>query len=134
MLKYNVSYPSFGILQIFREALLSTHETTLGVIQLTAKFDSVMQEHVHPPPLQKVFFLCILDTDFTQDPAFVKAVTTLNIAKATQSSYSTVAKRHHPLNLLILNSLISFYCIKNLKPYIECDEPKSQEIQNVLKC
>lgn len=37
----------------------------LGVIQLTAKFESVMQEHVRPPPLQKVSLLCILDADFT---------------------------------------------------------------------
>lgn len=59
-----------------------------------------MQEHVHPPPLQKVFFLCIFDTDFTQDPACTEAVTVLNIVKATHSSYSAAAKRNHALNLL----------------------------------
>lgn len=53
----------------------------MGVIQVTAKFDCVMQEHVHPPPLHKVSLTCILDTDFTQGPIFAKAVSVLRVAK-----------------------------------------------------
>lgn len=71
------------------------HEISLGVIQLTAKFDSVMQEHVRPPPLQKVSLTCILDTDFTQGPTFAKPVSVLRVVKATHSSYSMFARRNN---------------------------------------
>lgn len=65
-----------------------------------------MQEHVRPPPLQKVSLTCILDTDFTQGPAFAKAVSVLRVARATHSSYSTFAKRNNTLNLLSLQQFI----------------------------
>lgn len=54
-----------------------------------------MQEHVRPPPLQKVSLTCILDTDFTQGPTFAKAVSVLRVAKATHGSYSTFARRNN---------------------------------------
>lgn len=64
-----------------------------------------MQEHVRPPPLQ-VSLTCIVDTDFTQGPTFAKALSVLRVAKATQSSYSTFARRNNTLNLLSLQQFI----------------------------
>lgn len=89
-----------------QRSLTLQHEISLGVIQVTAKFDCVMQEHVHSPPLHKVSLTCILDTDFTQGPKFAKALSVLRVAKATHSSYSTFARRNNTLNLLSLQRFI----------------------------
>lgn len=106
----------------------------MGVIQLTAKFDSVMQEHVHPPPLQKVSLTCILDTDFTQGPTFAKTVSVLRVVKATHSSYSTFAKRNNMLNLLSCQQFIFLLLyqrphtlLKISKLYLKYKESKSQK-------
>lgn len=84
----------------------SPHMNFLWVLLNSLLNLTVMQEHVRPPPLQKVSLLCILDTDFTQDPAFAKAASVLNIVTATHSSYSTVAKRNQALNMLGLQHFI----------------------------
>lgn len=100
-----------------------------------------MQEHVRSPPLQKVSLLCMLDAYFMQGPALARAVSVLNILKATHSRHSVAAERKHALNLLVFNSFSSFYStkayiflyysynffIKELRRYIKCEEPSQKE-------